>query len=174
LLLDTSVFKIEQVPSDSAPVSMSFDSILLNRYPILRTTNPEFARSQLLDVFGASSFDVSSIGLGSFKMRANYLPFGDVDLSFCAYDTEVTLGFGADRFVRQIFNIEGAERWMAGGRSADIAPGSSDALMPAQVPTRFNFGSDYRHLVLRIDTNSLRRYLGLLLGEHAGDEFAFN
>jgi AraC-like DNA-binding protein len=152
---------------------MSFESIPLSRYPILRTTDPELARSRLLAVFGATSFDVPSIGLNSFKVGANHLTFGDVDLSFCAYDTEVTLGFGADRFVRQVFNIEGAGRWTAGNRSEDIARGSSASLLPAQVPIKFIFGSNYRHLILRIEIDSLRRYLGLLLGRDVDGALIF-
>ena len=175
LLLDAGMVKLGSFRPIQlgAACAMSFESIPLNRFPVLRTADPEFARSRLLAVFGATSFDVSSIGLNSFKVGANHLAFGDVDLCFCAYDTEVALGFGADRYVRQIFNIEGAGRWNAGSRSGDITRGSSASLLPAQVPIKFLFGSNYRHLVLRIEINSLRRYLGLLLGHDVDDALTF-
>jgi AraC-like DNA-binding protein len=75
------------------------------------------------------------------------------------------IGFGEVPFIRQIFNIDGKVRYSGENLSGEVAQGSCSDILPAGIPLRFDFKSSYRHLVLRIDQETLQRYLGVLLGQ---------
>jgi AraC-like DNA-binding protein len=151
---------------------MAARSTPLNNYPVLHSRNPEFARDRLFSNFGATAFGVAAAG-DTFAVHANHLQIGGLGLSYCDYAGDVSLGFGEASFVRQLFNISGVGSYRAGGPSGEIATGSWSSILPAHEPVKLDVRSGYRQLVLRIEIDVLRRYLGALLGQEIGKELHF-
>jgi AraC-like DNA-binding protein len=147
-------------------------STFLSNYSVVTSGDPGFVRDRLFTVFNANHFDVST-DEETFLARACHLQIGGLGLSYCDYTGDVSIGFGEASFVRQIFNIEGAGRYTANGRSREIAPGSSTALLPAQTRLKLDFKSGYRQLVLRIEFDALARYLGAMLGQEVSGKLEF-
>jgi AraC-like DNA-binding protein len=146
---------------------------LLSNYPAIHTSDPEDARARVKAVFGATSFEVPGRET-RFEARANFLQVGDLKLYYCAFASDVSIGFGEVPFIRQIFNINGRMRYSGGALTGEVAPGSSTGILPAGVPLRFDFKSSYRHLVVRIEQNALQRYLSVLLAREIDDELRFD
>lgn len=94
----------------------------LSNYPVIDSSNPELVRERLFGFFGASHFDIAS-HKNDFAVRANHLQIGGLGLSYCDYASDVSVGFGGDTFVRQIFNLQGEGQYTVGGKSAEIARG---------------------------------------------------
>jgi AraC-like DNA-binding protein len=152
---------------------MPFRSTLLSKYPAIRSCDPEFVRDRLFALYGANSFDVTSAPNG-FALRANQLQIGGVGLSYGDYTGDVSLGFGEGSFVRQIFNIDGAGQYIAGSRSGTIATGSCTPVLSALRSVKFAYKGRYRHLVLRIEFDALRRNLETLLGQEISRKLVFD
>jgi AraC-like DNA-binding protein len=144
----------------------------LSNYPVIRTNNPDRARDQIFSLFGATSFDVLKRE-SRFEARANSLQVGDLRVYYCAFASDVAVGFGEVPFIRQIFNIDGKVRYSGENVSGEVAQGSCSGILPAGVPLRFDFKSSYRHLVLRIEQEALQRYLGALLGQRIEKKLVF-
>jgi AraC-like DNA-binding protein len=145
---------------------------LLSNYPVIRTNDPDHARDQIFSLFGATSFHVVKRE-NRFETRANSLQVGDLRVYYCAFASDVAIGFDEVPFVRQIFNIDGNVRYSGGNLSGEVAQGSCSGILPAGVPLRFDFKSSYRHLVLRIEQEALQRYLGALLGQQIEKKLVF-
>lgn len=150
---------------------MSGRSTILSNYPVVRSSDPERARDRLINVYGASSFDLKS--RRSFSMRGDHLQIGGVGLSYVGYHGDVSVGFDEVSFVRQLFSIEGQARYTTCMQEGTIAAGSWSALLPARRPITFDFLSDYRHVALRIETDVLSRTLGALIETDVGKGLAF-
>ena len=140
---------------------------------MIRSGDPEFVRDRLFSVYGASSFDITG-AKDRFAVRTNHLQIGGLRLAYGDYAGDVSLGFGEGSFVRQIFNIDGAGRYVAGSRSGEIATGSCTPALSAQTPLKFDYKDQYRHLVLRIEFDALRRKLGTLLGQEISRPLVFD
>jgi AraC-like DNA-binding protein len=152
---------------------MPSKTTLLSNYPAIQTSDPNDARERVVSLFGATSFEVPRRET-RFEARANYLRVGDLKLYYCAFASDVSIGFGEVPFIRQIFNIDGRMRYWGSTLSGEVAPGSSTGILPARVPLKFDFKSSYRHLVVRIEQDALQRYLGLLLGQKIEKELIFD
>jgi AraC-like DNA-binding protein len=152
---------------------MPFRSSLLNNYPVIRSSNPEFVRERLCRDFDANSFEVADGGT-RFAAQSNHLQVGGLGLTYCGYAGDISLGFNEASFVRQIFNIDGIGRYRAGNRPGEIAPGSWTPILPAGVPVNLEFKSGYQHLVLRIEFDALLRNLSALLGQELGAKLQFD
>ncbi len=146
---------------------------LLSNYPVMRTSDAEYARDQILSVFDATSFEVPK-GENRFEVCANHLQVGDLRLYYCAYAGDVSIGFGEVPFVRQIFNVSGKVRYSGRHLSGEVAQGSCSQILPAGIPLKFDFKSSYRHLVLRIEQDALQRYLGALIGQQIETKLVFD
>jgi AraC-like DNA-binding protein len=147
-------------------------SALLSNYPLLRTGDPELARERLAP-FGLQSFDMAR-SEKAFAARANHLQMTNLGLSYCAYNSDVTLGFREASFVRQIFSIDGVGRYTTGRKSGEIAPGSWTPVLPTWTPLNLEFKPGYRQLVLRIEFDALRGNLGALIGQEVSGNLVFD
>jgi AraC-like DNA-binding protein len=145
----------------------------LSSYPVISTSDPEYARDRIFSLFGATSFDIPK-GENGFNAQANHLQVGDLRLYYFAFAGAVSVGFGEVPFIRQIFNIDGTGRYSGEKLSGEVAQGACSGILPAGVPLKFDFKPSYRHLVLRIERDALQRYLGALLGEQIEDELVFD
>lgn len=149
------------------------EATLLGNFPVMRTSDPEFARDRLFNVFGATVFDLARDREG-FGTVANFLQMSDLSLSYCSYDTPVTVQFPEADFIRQIFNSTGSGRLTAGRFSETIAQGQWTSVLLAREKLKLELGANYRQLVLRIDFSVLRRYLSALIGRDADRALEFS
>ena len=147
-------------------------STILSNYPVVRSSDPAFARDRLFSVYGANSFDVRKPR--GFAMNADHVQIGGVGLSYVEYTGEVSVGFGEVSFVRQCFSIEGAARYTTSRQSGEIVPGSWSRILPAYQPLTFDFPSGYRQVALRIECDALSRNLSALLDEDVGRNLVFD
>ena len=147
-------------------------SPLLSNFPVLRTSDPEFAIDCLAS-HGLASFDMAATR-SKFAVRANHLQMTDLGLSYCAYGSDVTLGFKEASFVRQIFSIDGMGRYAAGRQSGEIAPGTWTPVLSTWTPLKLELKPGYRQLVLRIEFDALQRYLCALIGQEVGEALTFD
>jgi AraC-like DNA-binding protein len=139
----------------------------------MRSNDPAFARDRLFSVFGATGFDIGD-RRNEFAVGANHLQMTGLGLSYCDYASDVSLDFGEATYIRQIFNIEGTGQHTVDGRTGDIAPGSWTMVLPPEQPVRLDFKGPYRQLVLRIETDSLLRHLGALIGQEIPRKLVFD
>ena len=147
-------------------------SALLSNFPVLQTSDPELAIDRLATL-GLTSLDMAP-SENVFAVRANHLQMTSLGLSYCAYGSDVTLGFREASFVRQLFSIDGVGRYATGGRSGEITPGSWSPVLPSSTPLQMEFRPGYRQLVLRIELDALRRYLSALVGQEVGESLVFD
>lgn len=145
----------------------------LSNYPVMDSSDPELVRDRLFGFYRANHFETAR-QTKSFAVRANHLQIGGLGLSYCDYASDVTLGFGEDTFVRQIFNLEGDGQYTVGGRSAGIGRGKWTPVLPASTPLRLDFKSRYCQFVLRIELSALLRNLGILIGQPVTRELVFD
>lgn len=146
-------------------------STILSNYPVVRSSDPAFARDRLFHVYGANSFDVRKPR--GFSMNADHVQIGGVGLSYVEYTGDVSVGFGEVSFVRQCFGIEGAARYVTSRQSGEIASGSWSPILPAYQPLTFDFPSGYRQVAMRIEFDVLLRNLSALLGQDIGRDLVF-
>lgn len=148
-------------------------SALLSNYPVVHSSDPAFVRDRLVRVYGATSFEPERSNSGFF-VEGNHLQIRDLGVSYCAYGSGVSVGFGEASFIRQCFSIEGTARYAAGRQAGEIKPGLWSPILPAHTPIRLDFESGYRQLVLRIEFDALLHYLGCLLGKDVGRDLVFD
>jgi len=146
---------------------------LLGNFPVMRTSDPDFARDRLFKVYNAERFD-PAVHRDRFAVTANFLKMTDLSLAYIDFAGVSSVGFPAADFVRQIFNVSGAARVVAGVKSEPIGPGSWSSVIPVGVKVSLGLEADCRHLVLRIADAALRRYLSALLGDEPGRELEFS
>lgn len=157
----------------SPAIAMPHRTIPLSNYPVMDSGDPELVRARLFGFYKASHFDIAN-QKNEFAVRANHLQIGGVGLSYCDYANDVSVGFGEESFVRQIFNLQGAGQYSVDGKSAEIAHGGWTPVLPASAPLRLDFKSHYCQFVLRIETSALLRYLGILIGQPISRDLVFD
>ena len=121
-------------------IAMSHRTNPLSNYLVMDSSDPELVRDRLFEVYGANHFDIAS-QKNEFAVRASHLQIGGLGLSYCDYASDVSVGFGENTFVRQIFNLQGEGQYAVGGRSAEIARGRWTPVLPASAPLRLTFSS---------------------------------
>jgi AraC-like DNA-binding protein len=136
---------------------------LLSNFPLLKTNDPELARDRL-GFLGLERLELPRSET-RFGIRCNHLQMTAIGLNYCAYAGDVSLHFREASFVRQIFNIDGVGRYIAGTSSGEILRGSWTPVIPSGAPLKLEFGSGYRQLALRIEIDALKRNLGALIGQ---------
>jgi hypothetical protein len=55
---------------------------------------------------------------------------------YCAFASEVSIGFAEVPFIRQVFNIDGKVRYSRENLSGAVARGSYSGILPAGIPLR--------------------------------------
>lgn len=145
----------------------------LSNYPVMDSSDPELVRDRLFGFYGASHFDIAR-QKNEFAVRANHLQIGGLGLSYCDYANDVSVGFGEETFVRQIFNLKGEGQYTIDGKSAEISRGRWTPVLPASAPLRLDFKSHYCQFVLRIELSALQRYLGILIGRPVSHDLVFD
>lgn len=147
-------------------------SAFLSNFPVLRTSNRELALERLSPL-GLSTLDTRRSD-NKFGAHCNHLQLPNLGLSYCAYNSDVTLGLKEASFVRQIFSIDGVGRYAAGRQSGEITPGSWTPILSASTPLKVEFNPGYRQLVLRIEFDALLRNLSALIGQEVSGNLVFD
>ena len=160
-------------PSSLRTIEMPHRTNPLSNYTVLDSRDPELVRDRLFGFYKASHFDIASQDSG-FAVSANHLQIGGLGLSYCDYANDVSVGFGEETFVRQIFNLQGEGQYTVGGKSAEIARGKWTPVLPASAPLRLDFKSHYCQFVLRIELSALYRNLGILIGQPVNRDLVFD
>jgi AraC-like DNA-binding protein len=142
---------------------------LLSSYPGFTTRDLEQARDHMSRLFGATRFEAAPKSVERLGVSANVLRLKEVCLIWARHPGQLSLGFAEGSFVRQYFTISGNGRFSAGALAGEISVRAPSPVIPAFTPVDFEF-EDYNQLVLRIEYQALRRYLGVLLGEDLGNK----
>jgi AraC-like DNA-binding protein len=142
---------------------------LLSSYPGFATRDLEQARDQMSKLFGATRFEAAPRGVERLGVSANVLRLREVCLIWARHAGKLSLGFAEGSFIRQYFTIGGKGRFSAGAQSGEISVRCPSPVIPAFTPVDLEF-EEYNQLVLRIEYEALKRYLGVLLGQDLGNK----
>jgi len=140
----------------------------LDRYPLLRSRDSEFARDRLFSAYGADRFGKQG---HEFGIQANFARLNSIGLAFCAYDGAASLSFPESQILRQFFSIQGAAGFRTKGNSRPLEAWSP--IISGDARLDLDFAPGYRQLVLRIDVPAISRLLNSLLGDDCGMTLRF-
>lgn len=140
----------------------------LERYPLLRSRDSEFARDRLFAVYGADRFDTHD---NAFGIQANLARLNSMGLAFCAYDGAASLSFPESQILRQFFSIQGGARFSTNGNSQPIEAWSP--IISGDARLDLDFAPGYRQLVVRIDAAALERLLKIMIGDGSDMKLRF-
>ena len=140
----------------------------LERYPLLRSRDSEFARDRLFAEYGADRFDTHD---NAFGIQANLARLNSMGLAFCAYDGGATLSFPESQILRQLFSIQGGARFSTNGNSQPIEAWSP--IISGDARLDLDFAPGYRQLVVRIDAAALERLLKSMVGDGSDMKLRF-
>ena len=140
----------------------------LDRNPLLRSRDSEFARERLFAAYGADRFETHD---DDFAIQANLARLNAIGLAFCAYDGAASLSFPESQILRQFFSIQGAAGFTTNGKSQSIDAWTPIISRDARLDLHFKPG--YRQLVLRIDAEAISRLLKSLLGDDCDMDLRF-
>jgi AraC-like DNA-binding protein len=133
----------------------------LFRYPVLRTSSVEEFEHELVDIYGASGFDLDDpAGLNA---RGNFVRLGDTCLGFGATGSPVRIHFPESDFARLQFLLRGHGATRCGNRTVEVDV-DRPSLTSAGRPTMLQYGAEFEHLFLRVKSDALERKLSALLG----------
>jgi AraC-like DNA-binding protein len=147
-------------------------SRLLSRYPGLNSSDPEFVRRRLSELYGANEFSTSAAD-GFFHVRMNHVELAHIGLFYCDYRGDSHFGFPEAGFMRQLFHLDGLAHASIRSKTWTISNKCWARLVPADVPFRLEVAERYRHLALRIDRAALQLTLAALLGDASDRELVF-
>lgn len=142
---------------------------MLSSFTVANTRDTEMMSHVLTDIYDARSFDTAAPGL--FHAEASYFDLGSSSLSFCSYGAPTRVGFRDDHYLRLQIAVEGAGATVAGGRTAEVAPGT---LVCSPADAEIQFGQAFRQLVLRVNIPALEHDLYTLLGRRPDQPLSFN
>lgn len=140
----------------------------LDRYPLLRSRDSEFARDRLFTAYGADRFGKHG---DEFGIQANFVRLNSIGLAFCAYEGAASLSFPESQIFRQFFSIRGAAGFSTNGNSRPLEAWSP--IISGDARLDLDFAPGYRQLVLRLDAPAMSRLLSSLLGDDSGMTLRF-
>ncbi|HXH43267.1 MAG TPA: AraC family transcriptional regulator [Bradyrhizobium sp.] len=141
----------------------------LDRYPLFRSRDSEFARDRLFAEYGADRFDTHD---NAFGIQANLARLNSIGIAFCAYDGGASLSFPESEILRQLFSIQGAAQLTTKGNSEPIEAWSP--MISGDARLDLDFAPGYRQLVVRIDASALERLLKSLVGDDSDTKLRFD
>lgn len=140
----------------------------LDRYPLIRSRDSEFARDRLFAAYGADRFDKHD---DEFGIEANFARLRSIGLTFCAYEGAASLSFPESQILRQLFSIQGSAGFRTKGNSQPIEAWSP--IISGDARLDLDFAPGYRQLVVRIDAAALERLLKSMLGDDSDMKLRF-
>lgn len=146
---------------------------MLEHYPVISTTDPEKAREQLINVYGADRAEIRSDRCDGL-LHANHLQMKEVAISYCEYGVDARVEFPESSFLRQIFKISGRAQTSADKKTFNISRQEWTALLPAGKRFGLTTTPHYQQLVLRLELAALRRAAHALIGDACDRDLVFD
>ncbi|MGC2778258.1 MAG: AraC family transcriptional regulator [Bradyrhizobium sp.] len=141
----------------------------LDRYPLFRSRDSEFARDRLFSVYGVDRFESRDT---EFGIQANLARLSSIGLAYCSYAGAASLSFPESTIFRQFFSIQGTAHFTAGGASQAIAAWSP--MISGESRLDLEFPARYRQLVVRVDSAALEGLLKAILGDDSDTKLRFD
>ena len=142
----------------------------LFRFPAIHTSSVELFESELLDIYGATGFDLPAPQ--RLQVRGNFVQLSDVALGFGACGTSATIFFGEVDFARLQLPLRGHGATRSGKGVAQVSAGRPSLTSPGRA-TMLDYGEDFEQLFLRVGSAAIERKLAVLLGRSIGRELEF-
>lgn len=134
---------------------------LLNRFPVVRTSDADEVARAALNVFGATRIELASSSL--FEARASFVKLPNISLAFAASSTSVCLDYPEVDYVRFQIGLKGHAITLSSSERTEIDANQACITSPAR-SSRMICEADHERLTLRLDHNSLKQKLTTLLG----------
>lgn len=144
------------------------DISYLDRYPLFRSQDREFARDRMMAIYGVDRFDIHD---DEFGIAANLASLSATGLAFCAYDGAASVSFPESTIIRQFFSIRGTASYRTAASSHPIAAWSPIVSGRSRLDLKFPAG--YRQLVLRVETAPLQGLLRAIVGDGSDRDLVF-
>jgi AraC-like DNA-binding protein len=142
----------------------------LSRFPAIRTRSVAEFAVELEAIYGASGFDLANPA--RLDVRGNFLQLSEIALGYGSCGTPITIHFAETDFARLQLPLHGHGVTRNGSEMARVGV-NRPSLMSAGRPTVLEYGADFAHLFLRIQSGALQRKLELLLGVPVRREVEF-
>jgi AraC-like DNA-binding protein len=133
----------------------------LQKYPVVRTSDPENFRNTLTTVYGATALCLPD--RDGFEARGNFIQLQDIALGFSSCTVPATVDFPEGDFARQQVALAGMATATTGCVATEIHSHQSSITSPDQ-SAKINYGPGYRQLIVRVKKAALERKLTLILG----------
>jgi len=143
----------------------------LSRYPALHTSNVEEFERELVEIYGATCFELPDPK--GLRVRGNFVQLNDVALGFGACGTAATISFGESDFARLQLPLRGQGATRCSMGTALVDPGRPSLTSPGR-PSMLDYGIGFEQLFLRVKTQAIERELAFMLGTSIGQEFEFD
>ncbi|WP_315713629.1 helix-turn-helix transcriptional regulator [Bradyrhizobium sp. SZCCHNRI1001] len=141
----------------------------LDRYPLFRSRDREFARDRLFSIYAVDRFDSSD---SSFGIEANLARLSTAGLAFCSYAGAASVSFPESTIYRQFFSIQGTAGYRtARGHQAIVA---WSPLISGDSRLDLEFPAGYCQLVVRVESAPLHQLLRAMIGDDRDTNLTFD
>ena len=147
------------VPPDEAIVNSSTP---LDNFPVIRSRNIEEI-CEAIGRFYARPLLPTAPGGTEVDATINNCRLQDIALSYACYGAPLTLEYPSTSLFVQLFPVRGMGAIHRGATSGTLRPGLGTLILPG-VPYTMKYGTEYAHLVLRLDEPALTRKLAAMTG----------
>jgi AraC-like DNA-binding protein len=144
----------------------------LDRFPAIRSRDPEELRDAVRRSYGARSFSLLS-RTEVLDVRANHWQSRNIGLSYCSYGAPVRLDFPAANFFRQQISLCGGADVRVGRVSKHVTSEES-CVVPPETSIDVAFAPGFEQLVLRIEADTLLGKLTALIGATPSRKLVFD
>lgn len=132
---------------------------VLDRFPVIRSTNPEEVEDNLIRVYGARKLSLPR-SRDELDVRANHWDSPNIALSYCSYGGAVRVEFPGADFYRLQLPLQGSAAMLLGRSDQRHITKSETTVIPPATPLLNEFPRAYEQLVLRVKEAALWRKLG--------------
>ncbi|RJF76283.1 AraC family transcriptional regulator [Rhodopseudomonas palustris] len=143
-----------------APEHGGDTTYLIDRAPVVHTTDPEEMRHALIHFYGEQAFSAAAEGFEGF---GSYVKLGSAGFGFCRYQTAAEAKFPEADFARLQIALRGSGRTASGGSTVDVDGDHYCVSSPGE-PSRLEFGSEYEQMIIRFPNDALMTTLEAMLG----------
>lgn len=141
----------------------------LSRFPVVATSDPAELEAALQRTAGMTHFDTKP-DMSGFAVKINCLELQESSLTYCSSATEMRVAFAP--FVSQLICLTGHSATSVGQATAQVGSLETCVTSEGDCIVR-RVSADFAGLVLRIDSQAVRRKLAAILGRDIDDELRF-
>ncbi|PPQ41807.1 AraC family transcriptional regulator [Rhodopseudomonas palustris] len=133
----------------------------LDRFPMVRGSNPTDFESALKSVFGDASVEVSD--RDGFRARLNFVRLSDIEMAYSWATVPSRLRLPPDDFVGLQLALSGSAITMVGNRRV-VTNARQSCICPPGQGRDYQFDAEFEQLFLGVRLSALERTLAGLLG----------